>query len=78
MADMLQDLYGLQYSPSFTIEGQQEADVNLSLPPHPVPWPRSMVPSPTASLLLPTPPSSSSTVPDFPTVTPSPTPPAPM
>ena len=33
MADMLQDLYGLQYSPSFTIEGQQEADVNLSLPP---------------------------------------------
>ena len=35
MADMLQDLYGLQYSPSFTIEGQQEADVNLSLPPAP-------------------------------------------
>ena len=35
MADMLQDLYGLQYSPSFTIEGQQEADVNLGLPPAP-------------------------------------------
>ena len=35
MADMLQDLYGLQYSPSFTLEGQQEADVNLSLPPAP-------------------------------------------
>ena len=35
MADMLQDLYGLQYSPSFSIEGQQEADVNLSLPPAP-------------------------------------------
>lgn len=35
MADMLQDLYGLQYSPSFTIDGLQEADVNLSLPPAP-------------------------------------------
>ena len=35
MADVLQDLYGLQYSPSFTIEGQQEADINLSLPPAP-------------------------------------------
>lgn len=35
MADTLQDLYGLQYSPSFTIDGLQEADINLSLPPAP-------------------------------------------
>ena len=33
MADMLQDLYALQYSPSFSIDGLQEADVNLSLTP---------------------------------------------
>lgn len=33
MADIKQDLLSLQYSQSFSVEGLQEADVNLSLPP---------------------------------------------
>ena len=33
MADLNQDLYGLQYSASFSVQGMQEADINLSLPP---------------------------------------------
>lgn len=28
-----QDLYGLQYSPDFTIQGMEEANIDLSLPP---------------------------------------------
>ena len=35
MADTLQDLYGLTYSSSFQIQGLQEEDVNLVLPPAP-------------------------------------------
>lgn len=35
MADTLQDLYGLTYSSSFQIQGLQEEDVNLVLPPRP-------------------------------------------
>lgn len=33
MADIKTDFLSLQYSPSFSVEGIQEADVNLSLPP---------------------------------------------
>ena len=33
MADIKQDLLSLQYSQSFSVEGMQEADINLSLPP---------------------------------------------
>lgn len=33
MADIKQDLLALEYSPSFTLEGIQEANVNLQLPP---------------------------------------------
>lgn len=33
MADTQQDLLGLQYSPSFSLQGLQEEDVNLTLPP---------------------------------------------
>ena len=33
MADVKQDLYGLEYSANFTISGLQEADINLSLTP---------------------------------------------
>lgn len=33
MADIRQDLLSLQYSQSFSVEGLQEADINLSLPP---------------------------------------------
>lgn len=35
MADIKQDLLGLEYSPSFELQGIQEADVNLELPPAP-------------------------------------------
>lgn len=35
MADIKQDLLGLEYSPSFALQGIQEADVNLELPPAP-------------------------------------------
>ena len=35
MADTQQDLLGLQYSPSFSLQGLQEEDVNLTLPPAP-------------------------------------------
>ncbi len=35
MADLRQDLLGLEYSPSFTLQGTQEADINLELPPVP-------------------------------------------
>ena len=35
MADTKQDLLGLEYSPSFELQGIQEADVNLELPPAP-------------------------------------------
>ena len=33
MADIKQDLLGLEYSASFTLQGIQEADINLELPP---------------------------------------------
>ena len=33
MADVKQDLYGLEYSANFTISGLQEADINLNLTP---------------------------------------------
>ena len=33
MADIKQDLLGLEYSSSFTLQGIQEADINLELPP---------------------------------------------
>lgn len=33
MADIKTDLLSLNYSPSFSVEGIQEADINLSLPP---------------------------------------------
>ncbi len=33
MADVKQDLYGLEYSNNFTISGLQEADINLNLSP---------------------------------------------
>lgn len=33
MADVKQDLYGLEYSANFTISGLQEADINLELSP---------------------------------------------
>lgn len=33
MADIKQDLLALEYSPSFTLQGIQEANVNLQLPP---------------------------------------------
>lgn len=33
MATLNQDLYGLQYSADFSIQGLQEADIDLSLPP---------------------------------------------
>ena len=36
MADIKQDLLALEYSPSFFMEGIQEADINLKLPPAPV------------------------------------------
>lgn len=36
MAEIKQDLLALEYSPSFLIEGIQEADINLELPPAPV------------------------------------------
>lgn len=35
MADIKQDLLGLEYSPSFTLTGTQEAAVNLELPRYP-------------------------------------------
>ena len=44
MADIKQDLLGLEYSPSFELQGIQEADINLNcfplravLPPYTVP-----------------------------------------
>ena len=33
MADMRQDLLGLEYSSSFTLQGIQEANIDLELPP---------------------------------------------
>lgn len=33
MADIMQDVLNLNYSPSFDIQGMQEADINLSLSP---------------------------------------------
>ena len=36
MADIKQDLLALEYSPSFELQGTQEAAVNLELPPVPV------------------------------------------
>ena len=36
MADIRQDLLGLEYSPSFELQGTQEAAINLELPPVPV------------------------------------------
>ena len=36
MADIKQDILSLSYSPSFEVQGMQEADINLSLPPAPV------------------------------------------
>lgn len=33
MATLNQDLYGLQYSADFSIQGLQEGDIDLSLPP---------------------------------------------
>lgn len=33
MADMMQDLLALKYSPNFDIQGTQEANIDLSLPP---------------------------------------------
>lgn len=35
MADIKQDLFGLEYSADFTLQGIQEADINLSLTPAP-------------------------------------------
>lgn len=35
MADIKQDLLGLECSPSFELQGIQEADINLELPPAP-------------------------------------------
>lgn len=35
MADMIQDLLSLQYSQNFEIQGIQEANVDLVLPPPP-------------------------------------------
>ena len=35
MADIQQDLLALQYSPSFTLQGLQEENINLTLPPAP-------------------------------------------
>ena len=50
MATLNQDLYGLQYSADFSIQGLQEGDIDLSLPPvnmcwkmfrrAPIPWRR--------------------------------------
>ena len=37
MADIKQDLFGLEYSADFTLQGIQEADVNLNLIPAPPP-----------------------------------------
>ena len=37
MADIKQDLYGLEYSDSFSLQGIQEAEVNLNLTPAPPP-----------------------------------------
>ena len=33
MADIKQDILSLSYSPSFEVQGREEADINLSLPP---------------------------------------------
>ena len=33
MADIMQDVLNLNYSPSFDIQGMQAADINLSLSP---------------------------------------------
>ena len=35
MADIKQDILSLQYSPNFTLEGIQEANIDLELPPAP-------------------------------------------
>ncbi len=35
MADIKQDILSLQYSPNFTLEGIQEANIDLELPPVP-------------------------------------------
>ena len=43
MADIRQDLLGLEYSPSFELQGTQEAAINLELPPVPVGRPRCTV-----------------------------------
>ena len=43
MPEIKQDLLGLQYSQPFAVEGMQEADINLSLSPRPVPLPPSTV-----------------------------------
>ena len=40
MPDIKQDLLSLQYSQNFTIDGLQEANVDLSLPPPALPPPR--------------------------------------
>lgn len=39
MADIKQDLLQLQYSQNFDIQGMQEVNVDLELPP-PLLWPR--------------------------------------
>lgn len=44
MADIMQDVLNLNYSPSFDIQGMQEADINLSLSPSGPPPPRSTAP----------------------------------
>lgn len=40
MADIKQDLLQLQYSQNFDIQGMQEVNVDLELPPPPLLWPR--------------------------------------
>ncbi len=35
MADIKQDILSLQYSPNFTLEGIQEANIDLEIPPAP-------------------------------------------
>lgn len=44
MADIQQDLLGLQYSPSFDLQGLQGENVNLTLPLLPAPLPPSSAP----------------------------------
>lgn len=73
MADIKQDPLSLQYSEQFGIQGIQEANIDLELPPRRHPPARYTAPLPTVPRPFPTPPSSSSTAPVCPTSIPSPT-----